>query len=249
MELVKIVERYAEAISAVDEISEQNRANPRTGEIYLPGAKSMSESELVKAIDKWWGETHPDDFGTATVNRVGIPYPEISRTKCDQIIPSKESNSIEWAIEVKNITLIGNNGKKNDFAVSKMLSPFLKDRSLLHDVVRLRKYSLAEKHAVIGYSFKYDSDTCKKAIDLHPERNAEIQNIKEVCIANGGLLSVEPLLEFADGIMRVRGLIAGPLITKEFEAWRHPCGGKGLVFGWEVRRPELEASFDPRHPW
>lgn len=249
MELQEIVGRYAEAIATIDSTTDTGRANPRTGEIYLPGAKSLVESAMVEAIDGWWAFAHPGELPGSRQDRIGIPYPDLARTKCDHVIPGELGSNPEWAIEVKNISLVGNNGKKNDFAVSKVLSPFLKDRSLLHDVVRLRTYGLAKRHAVIGYSWKYDEASCNRAVELHPNHSTEIGNIREVCAANGGSLSVEPLLEFADGIMRVRGLITGAMCVANFEAWQHPCGGSGLVFGWEVRRPERDARFDPRHPW
>jgi hypothetical protein len=249
MELQHVLSRYAEGLSALDEHMDSGRANPRTGEIYLPGVKSQLEATMVDALDEWWANHYPNELFGLAKSRVGIPYPNLARTKCDHVINTDRGEEPEWAIEVKNIALVGNNGKRNDFAVSKILSPFLKDRSLLHDVVRLRTYSLARRHAVIGYSFGYSFETCEKALGLHPNRVSEIENIREVCRTNGGELSIEPLLEFADGIMRVRGLITGAMAVEKFEGWRHPCGGRGLVFGWEVRRPELNSNFDPRHPW
>ena len=249
MELQEIVGKYAAAIQSIDSSVDIVRANPRTGEIYLPGVKSFPEAALVNAIDDWWVHNYKNDLPGTKAQRIGVPYPELARTKCDHIIPNVDDLPNEWAIEVKNISLIGNNGKRNDFAVAKILSPFLKDRSLLHDVVRLRTYDLAKRHAVIGYSFEYNSNSCETARELHPQHLMEIANIEEVCVTNGGDMTIDPLLEFADGIMRVRGLITGSMCVQAFSAWRHPCGGVGKVFGWEVRRPEKNAGFDPRHPW
>jgi len=249
MDLQQIVDRYAQALTSLDSTMDDAGANPRTGEIYLPGIKSQVEAKLVKAIDEWWAQNYPSELDGPQSNRIGVAYPEISRTRCDHVINTDQDTEFEWAIEVKNIALVGNNGKRNDFAVSKILSPFLKDRSLLHDVVRLRTYKLARRHAVIGYAFGYNTMTCARSLELHPEHADTIANIKEVCLTNGGDLTINPLLEFADGIMRVRGLVTGVMCSSNFQAWRHPCGGEGTVFGWEVRRPERDAMFDPRHPW
>ena len=249
MELQDIVNRYAAAIEDIDSSVDLGRANPRTGEIYLPGAKSLVESDLVKVVDEWWSKSFPHEMPALPHSRTGVNYPQLPRTKCDHVLPREDLSGYAWAIEVKNITLIGNNGKRNDFSVAKTLSPFLKDRSLLHDVVRLRAYELADRHAVIGYSYTYNEDTCNQADALHPQHKNTIANIREVVQQNGGELSVMPLLDFADGILRMRGLSAGSYCTAKFNAWAHPCGGQGIVFGWEVRRPEKEALFDPRHPW
>ena len=70
-----------------------------------------------------------------------------------------------------------------------------------------------------------------------------------VCDANGGSMTIRPLLEFAESILGLRGYLRGSRAQAEFTAWRHPAGGRGLVFGWEIRRPELEPDYDPRHPW
>lgn len=250
VELQEIAERFAAGLTELDSLEAEPRFSPRTGEMYLPGVKSMAEGGLVDALDSWLGSNHPDLFVDASAHATGVPYPTLARTKCDFVFTTVEPVSPpEWAVEVKNITLIGNNGKRNDFAVAKMLSPFLKDRSLLHDVLRLRTYPLGRRHAAIGYAFSYDLDTCAEARERHPEHSAQIAEIETVVRTNGNSLSVDPLLDFADGIMRVRNLITGPLVRVPFEAWRHPCGGRGVVFGWEVRRPQEDGTFDPRHPW
>ncbi|WP_454299696.1 hypothetical protein [Salana multivorans] len=63
-------------------------------------------------------------------------------------------------------------------------------------------------------------------------------------------LAVAPLIEFADAIMGLRGLTKGPRAEARFEAWSHPAGGTGVVFGWEIRpSPERDPEYDPRHPW
>ena len=46
--------------------------------------------------------------------------------------------------------------------------------------------------------------------------------------------------------MRIRNLV-GPLVREPFQLWRHPCGGNGEVFGWEVKRPEEDGTYDPRN--
>lgn len=250
VDLREVVQRYAEGLAAIDDAANVERANPRTGEFYLPGVKSLAEEQVVKALNEWWSATHPADFVPGGEGRTGVKYPDLPRAKCDHVFSTDEDLALpEWAVEVKNIVLVGNNGKRNDFAVTKVLSPFLKDRSLLHDAVRLRAYPLARRHAVVGYSFGYDVESCERALRMHPSHAEAIRQISVLCRDNGGDLTIRPLLDFADGILLMRGLVQGTRTEVHFDAWRHPCGGKGVVFGWEVRRPEREALFDPRHPW
>ena len=58
-----------------------------------------------------------------------------------------------------------------------------------------------------------------------------------VCKINGesnGELSVMPMAEFANEIFVSKNLVK-PMVIREFKnAWRHPCGGSGHIFGWEI---------------
>jgi hypothetical protein len=248
LELQEIVERIAKGIQDIDYLDHESRFNQRTGVAYDPGVKSLTETLLVKALDDWWGDRHSEDFVDSS-HSIGVKYPNIPRAKCDFVFTTSGSiKPPEWAVEVKKIELIGDNGKGNDYPVEKMLSPFLKDRSLLHDVRRLRGDPIARRQAVIGYSFSYDHESCEEALRKHPDHHAKIHEIRMVCRKNGGRLSVDPLIEFADAVLRVRNEVEGQLVKVPFEAWRHPCGGNGVVFGWEVKLIQGE-NFDPRHPW
>ncbi len=246
MELQQIVDRYAEALTAIDASTTTVVANPRTGEIYPASLKALGETRTVTEIDAWWAATYPDDFSPPpNRHQIGFKYPNIPRAACDHVFTTDaEPGDPEWAIEVKNIAFIGNNGKRNDFAVAKVLSPYLKDRSLLHDVVRLREHQIARRHAVIGYTFRYDLQTCATARALHPHAAGAIAEIEQVCLQNGGEMSVNPLVNFCEGVLLVRNLVVGTTCRRSFEAWRHPCAGEGLVFGWEISPPS-----GPQHPW
>jgi hypothetical protein len=255
MELQTIVERYAEAIEHVDLNIATRGVNTRTGRIYRPGFKSLNEEPAVDAVDDAWEQLHP---GERAVHMMKVRYPELPATaKIDHVITSDSdelqmAEQDEWGIEVKRLQFVGDNGKANDYATSKVLSPYLKDRGVLHDALRLRYYGFTKRVAVIAYSFDYDSDTMTRARAIH-RHSAEamhvLDNVEEVLRKNGGHLRTRPLIEFADAIMGLRGLSSGPRAQAAFQAWKHPAGGRGVVFGWEVRRPELEPDWDPRHPW
>lgn len=156
----------------------------------------------------------------------------------------------EWGIEVKRLQFVGDNGRNGDHETAKMLSPYLKDRGVLHDALRLREYGFTSRVAVVGYGFDYDELSVDHAATLHTTGPAAltVSNIRSLVRLNGPLY-YRPLIEFADAILRLRGWTIGPRAEAFFQAWRHPSGGTGVVFGWEIRRPHLEPDFDPRHPW
>jgi len=239
MELATIVDRFAEGLKAVDYSTQKETKNDRTGETYLPGVKTLREKSFVEELMNWWIEAYPTDFDPKGGIKVEVDYVGLPRAKCDLILSSDGSDLVqpEWSIEVKHIALVGNNGKNNDYGPQKILSPYLKDRSLIHDIERLRKHGMGKKRAVIGYSFAYNFITCADAEVKHPNHLGYVRNIRQVCKSNdpvNGELSVLPMIEFADEIFLHNGLVK-PVITREFhDAWRHPCGGYGHIFGWEI---------------
>lgn len=248
MELQQIVDRYAEAITYVDGTSTEAGVNRRTGVTYQVGFKSLDELPAVQAIDAAWESLHP---GERRVHQTCVPYPDVARAACDHVVTTDgDVDSDEWGIEIKRLQFVGDNGKRNDYATTKTLSPYLKDRGMLHDAARLREYGFTRRIAVVGYSFDYDAISLQEATRRHglPSR-AVIAEIGKVLASNGGALRTRPLIEFADAILVLRGFTTGPRAQAEFEAWRHPAGGRGVVFGWEIRRPHLEPDYDPRHPW
>ena len=123
MELDQILDRFVEGISAVDANTQHTSANRRTGEMYLPGVKTMNEPKCVEEFLEWWRFAHPSDFLPRGASDREVKYPGIPRAKCDLIFSSDGSplTKPEWSIEVKHVALVGNNGKNNDFGVAKIL--------------------------------------------------------------------------------------------------------------------------------
>ena len=249
MDLQQIVERYAEAIEFVDSTTVSRKASARTGKLYLPGFKSLDEEPALDAIDDAWELLHP---GERQTHLLKVPYPTPIRGAVDHVMTTDNpvAEAEEWSLEVKRLQFAGDNGKRNDHATEKVLSPYLKDRGMLHDALRLREYGFTRRIAIVAYSFDYDEGTIKEAYKRHEtaEAHSAIHELEKNIMANGPLYT-EPLIEFADSILRLRGLTSGPRAQTTFEAWKHPIGGRGVIFGWEIRRPSLESTFDPRHPW
>lgn len=241
MELEALLGRFAEGIPAVDAGTAYQGQNRRTGEDYLPGVKTMTERAFVAELLDWWRASHGADFVPRGASAREIPYPHLARATCDLILSTDGSPLVnpEWSIEVKHIALVGNNGKNNDYGVPKLLSPYLKDRSLIHDIYRLRDHGVGRRRAVIGYCFGYSFVTCDEALRRHPGSADVVANLRAVCRSTdpiNGDYSVLPMVEFADEIFRMKGLVHPFVVTPFRDAWRHPCGGSGHVFGWELLR-------------
>lgn len=250
MELKDIVARIAEGLPAVDSVTKTvtvgNRKTDRAtgmlmpGKTFLPGVKTMKEPQFISELVDWWKVAHPEDFSPALAIRTEEPYPDLpTGNDCDIVFSTDNSplSKPEWAIEIKHISFCGDNGIKNDHGVQKMLSPYRKDRALIHDIERLAASPLGAKKAVIGYCFDYSYQACDEAITRHPAEETRIKNLRATCKENdpvNGILNVGPLVDFADTIFRKEGIVKSHARQVFVGAWRHPCGGDGTIFGWEV---------------
>lgn len=238
LELQAILNRFSDGLIYVDEHTETISLDKKK-QPYLKGVKTMREVSVVKEIVEWWKSKYPNDFTSLADVRDFFPYPASKKDFCDLVFSSdgESIDNAEWAIEVKHISFLGDNGKNNDYNVQKVLSPYLKDRSLIHDIHKLRKNPVARKQAVIGYCFNYDFSTCDEALRLHPEQKIRIKQMRAVCKKNNdktGELNIKDVVDFANQIFTTNNL-ARNLVQKDFtNAWRHPCGGGGTIFGWEV---------------
>lgn len=253
MELQTIVERYAQALAHVDaDDTATVGSNRRTKEEYQPGIQPMTEALVVPMLDDAWEFLHP---GERHASDTEVRYPTTavpSTTKLDHVFSTDGllDDEHEWGIEIKRLQFVGDNGVNGDHEVAKVLSPYLKDRGMLHDALRLRQYGFTRRVAIVGYGFDYSEQSLAQALAIHtePRAAATVKQIAKIVNRNGPLYN-RPLIEFADAILGLRGWVTGVRAQADFEAWRHPSGGTGVVFGWEVRRPEREKGYDPRHPW
>jgi hypothetical protein len=243
MDLAVIARRFAEGLEFVDRHTSVV-SYPRgiaTQPPYLPGVPTMHERDVASEFMDWWVKKYPSDFNPTNAYKLEVPYPTLPRASCDFVFSSdgEWEPKPEWAVEVKRIQLVGNNGNNNDYGLAKVLSPFLKDRSLSHDLQRLRQHSFARHHACIGYVFSYSFETHNEASLLHSDKEEQLNNLKKVLHLNDrvdGTLKGEDLVDSANAIFKHLDLVTKDVIVEPFKGlWRHPCGGNGLVFAWEVK--------------
>ncbi len=240
MTLQEICDLIAQSLlPVVDANAPGGTSNQRTNAPYLPGVPSMNENAVRDAMVVAWNANHQHLLAAGTALEKEVPYPNLPRARCDLRFSSVgwKGPLPEWAIELKRIQFVGDNGKNNDHNVQKMLSPYLKDRSLVHDVERMRQYPLAHHHAVIGYAFSYDLQTCNAARKRHASERTRIRNIETVCKTNDpthGVLSCVDIIDAANLLLQRRGIVGQHVRAPFSDLWRHPCGGHGQVFGWQV---------------
>ena len=103
----------------------------------------------------------------------------------------------------------------------------------MHDIDS-RAHPFGERLAVIAYGFNYTPSTLGKAFQLHPNYSDRLNRIQNVISRNGGTLALKPVADFANDLFKVQRLTATDYEHEIFDAWRHPCGGQGVVFGWEI---------------
>jgi len=233
--LQQIVDLVADAIPSVDATTEVVTTNPKVGAFHQ-GVPSMREPDFVRDLFRWWSDDR--DILTLGDFDLEVPYPNAQRSTCDAVLDIAHSgHNSRWAIEFKRVQMVGDNGKNNDYGIPKMLSPYLKDRSLRHDVERLRVSGLAERSAVIGYAFRYSFDLIEESCRKHPAQTERLDNLRKVCQRNDpvdGVLDPMEMVYLSNEMLSRSGLVADHAVAKFEGAWRHPCGGAGVVFGWEL---------------
>ncbi len=168
MELKEIVERIAGLIPVIDSTTEIQNHNRRNKRPYVKGIVTLFEPDFTKELVRCWPSKYPSELSFIDDE---YSYPS-SKETCDLVITNSEIElpfgQFEWAIEMKYLRLVGNNGNNNDYVMQKAISPFLKDRSLVHDIEKLKLATFGQRKAVIFYGFDYDEMSV-----IHAEKMCE----------------------------------------------------------------------------
>jgi len=252
MELAVVVRRLVESLIEVDATTHIQRESRSGSGAYIPCVGTLWEDDFTKAALLNWNAKHPEDFDGFSENWVEVKYPG-RRGNCDLCIRSDDFTpelggpQYEWAIEMKYVRFIGDNGKNNDYGVTKVASPYRKDRSSVLDAERLGEFDLAKRKAIVMYGFEFDSASFDHAIHwcesmsevMDKSKNLErAKNMKNVLHKENpdthemSLLDLVPLFEAAVG---VRGIRLSEVVHSPFEGlMRHPLYRKGRILAWEV---------------
>ncbi len=159
IELSAIVKDFAACMKLVDAAKPQ-AINVRSKETFQPGIGPHSEAQAVKLVAEEMERYDSSRYQRRIVT--AIPYPELPRQKCDLCI-GVEPNW-EWAIEVKMLRFLGDNGKLNDNILMHILSPYAEHRSALTDCTKLARSKIGKMKAILIYGFEHDEWPLEPAI-------------------------------------------------------------------------------------
>ncbi|MBL7813253.1 MAG: hypothetical protein JNL57_13610 [Bacteroidetes bacterium] len=238
MNLDTIVFRIQEGLRFIDQNYLGININRRNKTPYLVGLQPMFENQVSSEIANWWNNYYPNDFNPIPLGNIKseFPYYTNDSSKCDLVFNTDDTKDhYEFAIEIKRIQFVGDNGKNNDHGIQKVLSPYIKDRSLFHDIDKLLRSDLGRRRIVLGYGFEYDEQSCIDALNFHPNEKTRIGNIRKVISKNGGTLYLKPMIDMIHQYLEFRNLVNDHQVCNFSDLWTHPCGGKGVVFAWEIK--------------
>jgi len=148
-ELDELTRYFAEAMESVD-ARRPIASNARTGAPYSPGIGPHTERATVELVSEEMGR-----MGTIQVEgfQLEVPYPGTPRNKCDLCIGV--GPDWDWAVEIKMLRLMGDNGKPNDNILMHILSPYQEHRSALIDCTKLISAGFTSRTAMLIYGYEY----------------------------------------------------------------------------------------------
>jgi len=243
--------RFVDAVAAAIPVADARtdyvtyrRDKVGVGTPYLQGVPSMFERTLVAEVMPIVARDERLSIQTwePEVAFKNLPYGSKLMPRCDVVLRLHGEAREEWAIQFKRIQFVGDNGKNNDYGFQKLFSPYLKDRSLLHDCQSLRDSGLGTRQFVVVYCFRHSLELLAEAEKIHPEHRDRIAAARKVCMREPSeRLDPEHVAELVNEVLRFKGLVSDYRAAGFEGAWRHPCGGSGLVFGWEVTPSGIRA--------
>ncbi len=148
VELDRFVSDFATALTAAD-AARPRATNARSKVAFQPGIGPHSEAQTVKLVGDELEHRWPAIYGQRLA--YGVAYPEAPRQKCDLCVgPAPEW---EWAVEIKMLRILGDNGKANDNILMHLLSPYPAHRSALTDCEKLVASWLGHRKAILIYGY------------------------------------------------------------------------------------------------
>jgi len=141
----------------------------RTGTIYQAGIGAHSEDRMVELA---LAAVSSRLNGVTVETRV--PYPRSGRIKCDVRL----SGGTNWAIEVKLLRRLGDNGKPNDNILMHILSPYKQDRSAVTDCVKLAQSGFTARQAVMIIGFEYPDWPLEPAVKAFERIASDLVNLR-----------------------------------------------------------------------
>jgi hypothetical protein len=156
MDLYEVVEWFTTGLARADS-EEPVAANLRTGEEHLPGIGPFGESATIRLAFDAPTTLRPE----MPPVRYEVPYPNQPKNHCDVII----DNPAEWAVELKMLRVMEDNGKLDDNTLMHILSPYPANRSALTDCAELVASGFDARKAILIFGYDYDGWSLDPAIE------------------------------------------------------------------------------------
>ena len=144
-ELDELTRYFATAMESVD-ARRPIASNARTGAPYSPGIGPHTERATVQLVPE-----EMERQGSIQVQgfQLEVPYPDTPWNKCDLCIGV--GPDWDWAVEIKMLRLMGDNGKPNDNILMHILSPYPEHRSALTYCTKLANAGFTGRKALLIY--------------------------------------------------------------------------------------------------
>jgi hypothetical protein len=178
--LGEIVGDFARGLERVDSTKPVARSL-RSGAEYHPGIGAHSEQETLRLVLAHLGSKFQDKYGTLQIDTSYLD----SREKCDLVIGEPEAPF--WALEVKMIRLMGNNGKPNDNLVMHVLSPYAEHRSAVTDAEKLARSKFNCPKAILMFGYEYENwplEPLVRAFEVLTRVRVHLQSRHEVSFSD-----------------------------------------------------------------
>jgi hypothetical protein len=128
---------------------------------YKPGIGPHKEVDVVRSVLDQMKLRHPDKYATSDVE---VPYGG-SGQACDLVLRDAE-HAPTLAVEVKMHRLFGDNGKRDDYAIKDLLSPYSQHHSAVTDCAKLAaSNAFSCNTAILIYAFAYPKWPMEPAIE------------------------------------------------------------------------------------
>jgi hypothetical protein len=135
--------------------------NNRSKKQFRPGIGPHSEAKTIELVMTELKKLKPNLYAERVC--LAVPYPERPRQKCDLCLG--RPNAWDWAIEVKILRILGDNGKANDNILMHIFSPYPQHRSAVQDCLKLAATSMASKRAILIYGYAAEAWPLDPAIE------------------------------------------------------------------------------------
>lgn len=130
---------------ALADAKKPQQVSSRTRKAYQPGLGPHTESKTVDLVMAGADEPDRSRYGAYVT---GVRYPGPGRVRrCDVVVAG-------WAVEVKMLRIMGDNGKPNDNMLMHILSPYEQHRSAVTDCRKLAETSLGPRKAVLIFGYE-----------------------------------------------------------------------------------------------